>query len=276
MTAAPTPNVLSVDDLAANRSGRLTDHQRSAWVAYHRASTDGFLIGAVAFAGIGVATLLGLGGGIGSLTNLVATAGCFVLAAFLAWNSIVPRRRLARDLAEGRLETVEGPIERRRTDRTYGSTPRNHFLYVHGRPYQVTRADYEAAPLMGPVRLYALPRSHKVISMEPGGDGDVRPGVAAADASPGYVGQGDGRPVENAILGTWRGQGMTATFSPDGTAVANMPNGIALSGRWSVDGNGGFHFTGLGREDTPAQVVIDGDALEIRMDGVRLPFRREA
>jgi len=89
------------------------------------------------------------------------------------------------------------------------------------------------------------------------------------------VGQGDGRPVETAILGTWRGQGMTATFSPDGTARAQMPNGMELSGQWSVDGNGGFHFTGLG-QDTPAQVVIDGDALEIRMDGLRLPFRREA
>jgi hypothetical protein len=33
MTTAPTPNVLSVDDLAANRSGRLTDRQRSAWMA---------------------------------------------------------------------------------------------------------------------------------------------------------------------------------------------------------------------------------------------------
>jgi hypothetical protein len=275
MTTAPAPNVLSVDDLAANRSGRLTEHQRSAWMAYQRASTDGFLIGAVAFAGIGVATLLGLGGGIGSLTNLVATAGCFVLAVFLAWNSIVPRRRLARDLAEGRLETIEGPIERRRTDRTYGSTPRNHHLYVHGRAYQVTRSDYEAAPLMGPVRLYALPRSHKVIGLEPGGDGDVRGGATALTASPGYVGQGDGRPLETAILGTWRGQDMTATFSPDGTARARMRNGMELSGQWSVGGNGGFHFTGLG-QDTPAQVVIDGDALEIRMDGMRLPFRREA
>ena len=102
MTPAALPNVLSVDDLAANRAGRLTDHQRTSWVGFEQAWTSGLRLGAAAFGAVGVATLFGLGGGIGSLTDLVMTVGCFALAAGLAWVSVVPGRRLARDLADGR------------------------------------------------------------------------------------------------------------------------------------------------------------------------------
>ena len=274
MTAAasspvPAPNVLSSDDLAANRAGRLGDGQRNAWVGLQRASTSGLRLGALAFGGIGVATLLGLGGGIGSLTNLVGTVGCFAIAAVLGWVSIVPGRRLARDLAEGRVETVEGPIERRRADRSYGGSGRRYYLYVGGRGYEVTRTQFEDAPMMGPVRLYALPRTHKVISLEPG----ASPIEASA---PGFVGgQGDGPAATSEIVGTWRGGGMRATFTADHKAEAMLPSGIEVAGDWSVDGDGRIHVTGLG-DDTVAEVVVDGDALEIRMDGVRLPFRREA
>ena len=271
MTPAALPNVLSVDDLAANRAGRLTDHQRTSWVGFEQAWTSGLRLGAAAFGAVGVATLLGLGGGIGSLTDLVMTVGCFALAAGLAWVSVVPGRRLARDLADGTVETVDGPIERRRTDRTYGGTPRRHFLYVHGRAYQVTRSMYDNAPLMGPVRLYALPRSHKVVGLEPGATRDTGNGVA----EPAFVGQGDGRPIESSIVGSWRGQGMSATFSPDGTARARLPSGVEVDATWLVDDRGGLHVSGFG-EDLTAEAVVDGDALEIRMDGLRLPFRREA
>jgi hypothetical protein len=271
MTPAALPNVLSVDDLAANRAGRLTDHQRTSWVGFEQAWTSGLRLGAAAFGAVGVATLFGLGGGIGNLTDLVMTVGCFTLAAGLAWVSVVPGRRLARDLADGTVETVEGPIERRRTDRTYGGTPRRHFLYVHGRAYQVTRSMYDDAPLMGPVRLYALPRTRKVVSLEPGASRDTG-GDAAA---PQFVGQGDGRPIEAAIVGSWRGQGMSATFLPDGTARARLPSGVEVDATWLVDDRGGLHVSGFG-EDLSAQAVVDGDALEIRMDGLRLPFRREA
>ena len=41
MTPAALPNVLSVDDLAANRAGRLTDHQRTSWVGFEQAWTSG-------------------------------------------------------------------------------------------------------------------------------------------------------------------------------------------------------------------------------------------
>ena len=273
MTAAAsspvsTPNVLSSDDLAANRAGRLGDGQRNAWVGLQHASTSGFRLGAVAFAGTGVATLLGLGGGIGSPTNLVGTVGCFAIAAVLGWVSIVPGRRLARDLAEGRVETVEGPIERRRVDRSYGASGRRRYLYVGGRGYEVTGSQFEAAPMMGPVRLYALPRSRKVISLEPGGS-------TVEAVAPGFVGgDGSGAAATSEIVGTWRGGGMSATFTADGKADAVLPSGIDVAGRWSVDGDGRIHVTGLG-DDTTAEVVVDGNTLEIRMDGVRLPFRRE-
>jgi hypothetical protein len=268
----PAPNVLSVDDLAANRAGRLADNQRTRWVGLERAWTGGLRLGALAFAGVGVASLLGVGGGIGNPTDLVATVACFALAAMLGWVSIVPGRRLARDVAEGRVETVEGPIERRRADRPYGGSMRRFFLYVKGHGYEVTRTLFDEAPREGPVRLYVLPRSHKVVGMElaGGADGDV----GRDDAAPRFVGRGDDRPIDSAIVGTWRGQGMTATFSPDGTAEARLPNGIDIAGRWSVGADGRLHVSGFG-EDTTAEAVIDGDALEVRMDGVRLPFRRE-
>ena len=269
----PAPNVLSVDDLAANRAGRLTDNQRTRWVGIERAWTDGFRLGAAAFAAIGVASLLGVGGGIGNLTNLVATAACFGLAAVLAWTSIVPGRRLARDLADGQVETVEGPIERRRADRSYGASMRRFFLYVHGRSYEVTAGLYEQAPRMGPVRLYVLPRTHRVVGLElAGGAGDG--GSTGANASPRFVGRGDDRPIQSAIIGTWRGQGMTATFSADGTAEARLPNGMDVTGRWSLNGDGRLHVSGFGG-NTTAEAVVDGDALEVRIGGVRLPFRRE-
>jgi hypothetical protein len=271
-TPAPVANVLSVDDLAANRAGRLADNQRLAWVGIQRASTSGFRLAALAFAGIGVATLLGVGGGIDSLTNLVGTVGCFAVAAVLGWVSIVPGRRLARDLADGRVETVEGPIERRRADRSYGTSGGRHFLYVGGRGYEVTRSQYEEAPTIGPVRLYALPRTHKVVTLEPGG-GEARAADGGVAAFVG--GHGDGRAIESAIVGTWRGEGIRATFSVDGSAGAQLPNGMDLVGRWSVDGDGRLHVTVFG-DDTAAEAVVDGDTLEIRMDGVRMLFRREA
>jgi hypothetical protein len=271
-TPAPVANVLSVDELAANRSGRLADSQRHAWTGIQGASTSGFRLGALAFAGIGVATLLGVGGGIGSLTNLVGTVGCFAIAAVLGWLSIVPARRLARDLAEGRVETVEGPIERRRVDRQFGGTRRRHFLYVGGRGYEVTRGQFDEAPTIGPVRLYALPRSHKVISLEPGGGEAKAPDGGSAN----YVGgQGDDQSVASAIVGSWTGQGMRATFSGDGSADVRLPTGVDITGKWSVDGDGRFHLTSFG-DEFAAEAVVKGDALEIRMDGVRLPFRREA
>ena len=130
---------------------------------------------------------------------------------------------------------------------------------------------YDDAPLMGPVRLYALPRSHKVVGLEPGATRDTGNGVA----EPAFVGQGDGRPIESSIVGSWRGQGMSATFSPNGTARARLPSGVEVDATWLVDDRGGLRVSGFG-EDLTAEAVVDGDALEIRMDGLRLPFRREA
>ena len=65
------------------------------------------------------------------------------------------------------------------------------------------------------------------------------------------------------------------TFSPDGTARARLPSGVEVDATWLVDDRGGLRVSGFG-EDLTAQAVVDGDALEIRMDGLRLPFRREA
>jgi hypothetical protein len=255
-------NTLAEDALAANRAGRLASSQQTAWVGIERAWIGGYRLGALAFAAVGVAVLLGLGAAEPATTRLLGIAGCFVVAAVLSWASFVPARRLAQDLREGRIEIVEGPIRKRRVTGGGSMTRTRCYLVAGGRQFECSSGQYDRAPETGAVRLFVLPRSRKVVNLEP----LVADGPLARAA--------EDHPSAASIVGAWRGQGMTATFAPDGTAEAQLPNGIVVTGRWSIDAHGRVRVTGLGGEDAPVEVAIAGDAMDVRMDGVRLPFRR--
>ena len=271
MTTA-VPNTLAEDALAANRAGRLADSQRTAWVQGVRAWIGGYRLGALAFGAVGVAVLLGLGTNEPGVTRYLGIAGCFLVAGILAWASYVPPHRLAVDLREGRVETVEGSVRKRRIY-TSGTTPTRHYLRIGGRQYECTPWQYEAAPNTGSVRLYVLPRSHKVINLETL-IAATAPGRAASEPAAGVL--PEDRPSAGEIVGTWRGPGMTATFRPDGAASAQLANGVTVPGRWSIDADGRVRVTGLAGGDETFEVAVAGDALEVRMDGARLPFHRES
>ncbi len=266
------PNTLAEDALAANRAGRLADSQRTAWVAGVRAWIGGYRLGAVAFGAVGVAVLLGLGKNEPGITRYLGIAGCFLVAGVLAWASYVPPHRLAVDLREGRVETVEGPVRKRRVY-TSNTTPTRHYLRVGGRQFQCTPWQYEAASDSGPYRLYVLPRSHKVINLEPL-MATATPGRAPSE--PAGAVQAEARPSAAELVGTWRGPGITATFLADGAASARLANGVTVPGRWSIGADGRVQVTGLAGGDETVDVAIAGDTLEVRMDGARIPFHRES
>jgi hypothetical protein len=77
------------------------------------------------------------------------------------------------------------------------------------------------------------------------------------------------------MVGSWHGPLMDVTFAGDGGATAATANGMRLAGRWSVDGDGKLHLTGMG-EDMVTEALVTGDALSIVMNGERMAFRRVA
>ena len=194
------------------------------------------------------------------------------MAGILAWASFVPPHRLAVDLKEGRVETVEGSVRKRRVY-TSGTTPTRHYLRIGGRQFECTPGQYEAAPDMGSVRLYVLPRiaqGHQPRAADRGAGAGAGPRPDRLAAV-----QAEDRPSAAELVGTWRGPGMTATFLPDGAASAQLANGVTVPGRWSIDADGRVRVTGLAGGDETFEVAIAGDALEVRMDGARLPFQRD-
>jgi hypothetical protein len=82
-----------------------------------------------------------------------------------------------------------------------------------------------------------------------------------------------GRPLEEAIVGTWSNIMMTVTLRADGTAEVELPGGKRQTGDWSLDASGRLHSEALGNE-TGAQVHLAGNRLTVSMNGMGLTFDR--
>ncbi|MGH2718646.1 MAG: hypothetical protein ACRDJU_08720 [Actinomycetota bacterium] len=217
-----------------------------------------------------------------------------------------------------------------------------YYLDVQGQRLETGRNAFEAAPEAGIVRVYYLPRSKRVVNLEVLPDRPIPEGkspidslkdygrgmlsggeVARADAraemaafghqmeaethrpdTPPAPGQGDPRPLAQAIVGTWVSQLATVTFVPDGTLTISGMMGLPISqtGRWGIDAEGhltadGLQLMGPGgvavptgkhedkhhRHEEPAstdpppgaEAWVKGDQLTIHFEEYTLVFQRQ-
>lgn len=300
-----------VDALPDNQAGRLADRQRRGFAAYDRGWRRNELSLALVFVVVGAVLLVAQGPSSSSLGRLAVGLGALLAAAFLLWRSTPGGDPISQDLRNGRVESVEGAIGRRQQS---GRTTTAYYFDVGGRTFEVGRITYHAAPEAGIVRLFFLPRSHKVVNLERLPDRPLPPGtlespvgvVAAVGAdlrshdrsqraeamatlaavkdameeentrraTPPPMAQRDPRPLAEAILGTWEAGFTTLTFSGDGSATMSM-GGRAQAGHWSVDHDGRLHADAMGHNEA-ADAWIVADTLTISTGGTALSFRRVA
>jgi len=86
--------------------------------------------------------------------------------------------------------------------------------------------------------------------------------------TPPPLGARDPRPLEQAIVGTWRSPILTIAFQADGSVSATMLGGMQRRGRWSVDRAGRLISDVMGHQDA-AQAWVVGDELTITRMGPR-------
>jgi hypothetical protein len=274
-----TDRTFAPDALDANRSGQLTPKQAETI----RTSIDSKHSG---------------------ITGLVAAA---------AERAASPR---GRDLAEGRVESVEGPF-RKRWWQNYGRIAGANYRFVietreAGRQEYVCWHDmYEWAPYAGTMRLYYLPRSKVVVNVENLSTGEATP-EAIKQANENYAAAREehdkvARAEALAQLG-----GVAQAFEhavPEDAASLDMHADTAslaeaIVGSWkspfgdltfrddgtvSAQMGDGANFTGNWSVDAAghlhadvmgtamdAEAAIRGDEMTLRMDDQALVLRRQA
>jgi hypothetical protein len=302
-------------DLETNRSGRLTDAQRTKYRGLARAGRKDEFIGAV-FCGAMAVLLVAPVGPSPNVWARPLAAAAFILVAFLLFRTATTGDSLTQDMRSGRVEVVEGAIGKHHVEHE-GSHTRwtDYYLDVAGQSFEVDSTANLATPDVGYVRLYVLPRSHVILNLERMPDRPLPAGattsptetiaaaitslrshdpVQAAEAraeldamknamqaertragTPPPVDQRDPRPLAEAILGTWQTGPMSLSFLPDGTMVATLPRGRQERGRWSIGADGRLNASGTGR-DTATDAWVAGDALTISENGQGMVYRRTA
>jgi hypothetical protein len=307
-SAASAAGVLSAADLDVNRSGALSDSQRRNLRSMDRGIRKQDLVFAVLAATIGVILLTATGPAPNAWARPFAGAAFLAAAAFELYRATPMGDALTRDLWSGRVQTLDGAVLKSHYS---GRQMTFYYLEVAGRRFDVGHATYEAAPDAGYVRLFFLPRSHKLVNLERLADAPLPPGevtpqemiqtMAAAyrtrdhvqkaetmarlgamedavkseftaPAAPPPAAERDPRPLAEAILGTWKLGVMSLSFMPDGTVVAVLPNG-PQRGRWSIGSDGRLHADAMGR-DIAGQAWVAGGLLTVEADGGAMTFHR--
>jgi hypothetical protein len=296
------------DALAENRSGHLTDDQAIRFqrmVRGRRKSTRGL---AVPVGAIG-ALLLILSGPAGTAAKRHLAGLGFVAAAavILAAPAFDP---LAADVREGRVETIEGAVGKRRTQTKGPAGGTTHYyLNIAGRQLLTYLSAYDAAPDAGYVRAYYLPRTRRLVNLErlpnpplPSGPDEARDmfsriahalvthdPVALARANAGGLmdaaqesrvepsnvlrGRVAGGLVRKALVGTWTHPFATVKLADNGTATVTTIMGTTRSGHWSVDDRGRLLTDATGTME-PTDAALDDGRLTIQLDGRHLTFAR--
>jgi hypothetical protein len=307
-TLGPFP----ADALDANRRGELSESQRRGFGALSARNRRSALSGA-AFLVAGALVIIFFASPTASPTlRMLIPLVALAIAGFVVVRSVTGSDALTRDLREGRVESVEGAIGKRRVSSGGGGrSVTTYFLDVGDRSFRVMSGTYEAAPDAGMVRLYFLPGSRKVVNLErlanppaptdlsPKGiasllgtafgphsrreQNEARAGIASfgeavqaafsASAAAPPPGTRDSRPLAAAIVGTWTNGFITVTFSSDGAITTRMPHG-EIRGRWSVDDAGRLNAEIAGRQQA-AEAWITGHQLTIAAEGSGLTLRRE-
>jgi hypothetical protein len=307
-----TIDLFPAADLESNKAGRLTDDQRKRYRNLEHSVRKNEFTFALMCAAIAAILLTATGPAPNAQYRPLAGAAFAAIAVVLLFRAVFWADGLTRDLRSGKVETVEGAVGKH----TYsGKTTTFHYLDLAGKHYEVGSATYEATPDAGYVRLYILPRSHKVVNMErlpdrplpegfmsqPGAimstlatallshDGvqrnEMRAEMASLgnamrvgevkDPTPPPADQRDQRPLQQALLGTWKTGMMSIAFMPDGTMVATLPNGQRRQGHWSIGADGRLHSDAIGSGIT-ADAWVAGDTLTISEGGEGLAYHRVA
>jgi hypothetical protein len=308
MSGAPNSSY-SVESLAANQGGQLTDAQRSFYRSDDRSNRKTELYLAVGAIVVAVLLITSTGPGPNAALRPLFAGICVVAAVILGFRAILAPDSLGRDLAAGSVVTIEGAVLR---STRQGQRDEWFYLEVAGKRFEVARSEYNAAPEAGYVRLYYLPRSKKVVNLEVLPNKAVSPDLAAdpaALARAAFAGLGTrdstqraealaemaalktsleagtttaaappvaaaGQPpLALAIVGSWRSGPIGVSFAADGSMTTNLPGGHAQAGRWSVDANGQLHAQFMGR-DLAGEAWVTGDTLTIQEDGQGRQFQR--
>src|SRR5665213_1297427 len=239
--------------LDANRRGELTGTQRDGFALLLRLrNRRATLIAAVLFA---VAVLFGFPSraALSPIWRIAIVGATLGIAVSLILRVVSGGdKALTQDLRRGRVESVSGPISKERELAMDVDSTKLYYLKVGDQRFSVASMASEAAPRSGHVRLYYLPESRKVVNLEP----------LAQEAMPAVTAQ---RPLQEAILGSWRNNFAHATFTADGRMTASVM-GRHSAGQWSVDTQGRLHAEIAGRAEI-AQATVSGNELRISLTG---------
>jgi hypothetical protein len=82
------------------------------------------------------------------------------------------------------------------------------------------------------------------------------------------------RPLQEAIVGSWRNNFAQATFTADGRVTASVM-GRHSTGEWSVDAQGRLHAEIAGRAEV-ADASVSGNELRISLTGRVVTLARQA
>lgn len=314
-TSNPDDGPFSQSALASNASGQLTDDQRRAWRSQSRGYRKGELSLAVVVVVIGALVAFAPGPAKDATIKPIIGIVCFVIAALLLVRAFTGGDRLTEDVRGGRVLSVEGAITKfsRTSDGGRGSSSTSFFIDVNHVRMEAWRSQYDAAPEAGHVRVYYLPKSHRVVNLERLADapmGEITPTTAQEALGTFKAGfrshdeaqraearaqmaamatqfkaqmqqaavapptdQRDPRPLAEAIIGSWSSPFMSVTFAADGTATSTAPNGRQTSGQWSVDAQGHLHASIAGH-DNVGEAWVSGTTLTISEGGMGLAFQR--
>jgi hypothetical protein len=302
-----------VADLETNRAGRLSDEQRRRYQGAAGAFLKNEMFGAVACVVIAAILATSTGPAPNAWLRPFAAAGFIAIGILFLLRALTKGDSLAADVRAGRVETVEGALGKRRINTGGRSAGTAYYFDVAGKSYEVGRAAYEAAPEAGIVRLFVLPRSHRLVNLERVPDRPLpkdaitsppaalsalatvlrsHDRVQAAEAraeveaikdkfgaeraamfAPAPTGELDPRPLAEAILGTWQTGPISMVFMPDGTMVATLPGGQQRRGHWSIGSDGKLHSDATGR-DQAADASVAGDVLTVTENGQPMFFQR--
>jgi hypothetical protein len=299
--------------LEPNRGGRLTTEQRDRLRPLARYARQSALLGAVILVVAALMIVSDRQPFLPAALRAPLAGVCVVFAAVFLLRAIAGADALSRDLRHMKVQLAEGPIGKHR-GRSQGRSGRRSYLFdVGDETYRVaSRLSYDAAPDAGIVRVYFLPRSRRVVNLERLPDVAFASGTTPHDVmaslgtamrshnrrefneirakmapmmeaiaasrdepvTPPPLGARDPRPLEEAIVGTWRSAILTVTFDANGSVSATMVGGMQRRGRWSVNRSGRLVADVMGREDA-AEAWIVGDGLTIVADGRALEFTRQ-
>jgi hypothetical protein len=273
-------------------------------VSSRRTSTRGL---AMPFAAIGALLLILSGPAATAATRHLTGLGFLaVAAAILIAPAFDP---LAADVREGRVETVQGAIRKRRVRPAAHNARARYYLIIEGQQLRTYLGAYDAAPDAGYVRAYYLPRTRRLVNLEhlpnaplPAGPAQAREMfreiagafvsgdraafaearakaaglIDAAQASIIEPSEAARRPVpgglaREALVGTWTHPLVTVRLADDGTATVTTIAGSRQAGHWSVDARGRL-VTDVTGTMAPMDASLDAGRLTIELEGRRLTF----